>query len=525
MGRIWRRTVSLAAALAATFAVFGVGDAAANEYPVEVCTSRSVVKDGFTFGGEPGSQGFQYDACNLPTTPPRPSGFGLNTALSTEIIGAFDISLNAPAGLTFSSFDAFRHMFGPWSKTPGADEYLGGVLQEPLNQPLEFVDRLRADGPVHWNLAPGQTAIKVRMLCISSTNRFCNGLPNVRGFEFQEVIAQLEDPSLPTVTLGGPVVAGGPISGASQLSVHAADAGSGVSRVVAFLDGKPLGDARGAESCGVPPFRKLAPCGPTLDANFAVDAGALGQGNHTIQVTVNDASGNSDSTSQTFVVDNSPHNTIAPVVSGDQVAGGTLTTSEGGWVGTPASFSFGFQWLSCPEATTTAAGHDACTAIPGATAPQYLAQDADVGKRLIAQVTATNTAGSGVAFSDPTGVVAQRPGGPGGPGGPGEGPGGPPSEAPASLALGKLVTDAKGRSFLLAKVSGPGPVTLTGKKVRPAEVTAQEAEQVHLPVRLKLEAGQAANGVRAKVHAKVTVTFTPRNGTTISATKKLTLPR
>jgi len=517
MGRIWKRTVALAATLAATLAVFGVGVAAANEYPVEVCTSQSVLKDSFVFGGEPGSQNFQYDACRLPSTPPSPSGFGLNTSLSTEIIGAFDISLNAPAGLTFTSFDAHRRMFGPWSPTPGADEYLGGVLQEPLNQPLEFVDRLRPDGAVHWNLAPGQTGIKVRMLCISSTNRFCNGLPHVRGFEFQEVIAHVEDPSLPTATLGGPVLAGGTISGASQLSIHAADSGSGVSRVVAFLDGKPIGDAHGAESCAARPFRKLAPCAPTLDANFAVDAGALGQGSHTIQVTVEDASGNSDSTSRTFVVDNSPHSTGAPLVSGTPVAGNTLTASEGGWAGFPASFGFAFQWLRCPETTTTAAGHEACTAIPGATAAQYAAQDADVGKRLIAQATATNSAGSGLAFSEPTAVVAPRPGGPGGPGGPGEGPGNPPSEEPASLTLGRLLTDAKGRSFLLAKVSGPGPLTLTGKKVRRAEVTAQGAEQVRLPVRLKAETERAA------VQVKVKVTFTSRGGVTISASKTLTL--
>lgn len=81
-----------------------------------------------------------------------------------------------------------------------------------------------------------------------------------------------------------------------------------------------------------------------------------------------------------------PGSVTAPVISGRNVVGATLTTTPGTWTGVePISFSY--QWLFC---------RPTCVPIAGATGPTILLTSAYVGGRMITMVRATNPGGAGI---------------------------------------------------------------------------------------------------------------------------------
>jgi thermitase len=96
-----------------------------------------------------------------------------------------------------------------------------------------------------------------------------------------------------------------------------------------------------------------------------------------------------------------PANTSLPAVSGNAVAGQTLTTTSGTWTNSPTSYAY--QWLRCDTLGAS------CTSIPGATLSAYTLSAADAGSTVRARVTATNGAGSASATSAQTAVVAGSP--------------------------------------------------------------------------------------------------------------------
>ncbi len=100
--------------------------------------------------------------------------------------------------------------------------------------------------------------------------------------------------------------------------------------------------------------------------------------------------------------DAAPTSSAAPTISGSPQQGSSLTASSGSWAGT-TPIAFAFQWRLCD------AGGAACADVTGATGQAYTVQAADVGKTLRVQVTATNSAGSGQATSDPTATVTTAP--------------------------------------------------------------------------------------------------------------------
>jgi hypothetical protein len=89
-----------------------------------------------------------------------------------------------------------------------------------------------------------------------------------------------------------------------------------------------------------------------------------------------------------------PQNSQLPQISGSAQQGASLTVSTGSWTNSPSSYAY--QWLRCDSAGNN------CSPISGATANSYTAQQQDVGASLRAAVTATNSAGSSTATSNPT---------------------------------------------------------------------------------------------------------------------------
>lgn len=81
-----------------------------------------------------------------------------------------------------------------------------------------------------------------------------------------------------------------------------------------------------------------------------------------------------------------PTNTAAPVISGTGEAGDVLSVSTGTWNSSPTSY--GYEWERCNNS-----GAD-CSVISGATTSSYTLAAADIGHRIIAEVDATNVAGT-----------------------------------------------------------------------------------------------------------------------------------
>jgi len=87
---------------------------------------------------------------------------------------------------------------------------------------------------------------------------------------------------------------------------------------------------------------------------------------------------------------------VAPKLSGTAVAGVTMGVTSGTWSNSPVVYDY--QWEDCTAKE--------CTPILGATNPNYKVAESDVGHTLIAKVTATNSAGSVLAETLPSSVVA-----------------------------------------------------------------------------------------------------------------------
>ena len=110
-----------------------------------------------------------------------------------------------------------------------------------------------------------------------------------------------------------------------------------------------------------------------------------------------------EQTAPTAVVEaEAPSNTVVPVVTGDWVDGGTLTSDTGTWDGTqPLTYSY--QWQRCDSV-----GND-CNNLFGATDETYTLTGDDIDQVVRVVVTASNSAGSSAAISVVTAPVEPLP--------------------------------------------------------------------------------------------------------------------
>jgi hypothetical protein len=99
-----------------------------------------------------------------------------------------------------------------------------------------------------------------------------------------------------------------------------------------------------------------------------------------------------------------PENTSRPSVEGNPNPDETLTALPGSWSGVEPIL-YGYQWQVCNEL-----GED-CASIGEATHGTYTLSEADIGRTIRVEVTATDSAGSDIAYSLPSEVVS-APGSP-----------------------------------------------------------------------------------------------------------------
>jgi hypothetical protein len=149
----------------------------------------------------------------------------------------------------------------------------------------------------------------------------------------------------------------------------------------------------------------MAPCKAAINSSFSVDTSVLVEGDHTVEVSVEDGSGQLISSPFSITVHNRPTNSGRPALSGISKIGEALAASTGQWEGAPSSFSY--QWLRCPLSAKVDE-EAACAPVAGANQDNHLLVEADVGMRLVAKVTATNSFGSTSALSVPSEAVADR---------------------------------------------------------------------------------------------------------------------
>lgn len=101
-----------------------------------------------------------------------------------------------------------------------------------------------------------------------------------------------------------------------------------------------------------------------------------------------------------------PTLSAAPAIAGTTTQGQTLTVSNGTW-NSATTVTYTYQWERCDSAGNN------CTNISGATSSKYVLTSDDVGHELRAKVTATSSAGSVSATTNPVGPVKSPTGGTG----------------------------------------------------------------------------------------------------------------
>jgi hemolysin type calcium-binding protein/WD40 repeat protein len=147
--------------------------------------------------------------------------------------------------------------------------------------------------------------------------------------------------------------------------------------------------------------------GGEISQSYIVQAADVG-GTIVVAVTAKNAAGSATVVSApTGVVQGGtpsatrPSSITSPSFSGTLAKGKTLTANHGTWSGT-TPMTFLYEWQRCP------ATGSACTSIPSAIRSTYTLTTTDVGKRMRLVITASNSAGSSLAFSPISSKVAAK---------------------------------------------------------------------------------------------------------------------
>jgi|GEM_PF-1242195 len=397
------RLAGAAAAVGALLALLSPA-ASAGTFEVEICTPQSLGQPGIVMQEDPGTAGIVNRECSTPPV----GGLLQGSGGFSRLTGGVRWSLDSAPNTTILFLRAVRTLSEPstwdsglvWNLAAGPNE------ETTLEHAVADGSPLPANGPVFY--AVESSSLTSHLFCPKAE---CEG--KALTVRLSELVARMEDDFAPELAAapGGSLLAGGPLRGAKAITFNAVDKGAGISDLKVLLDGteivSTLPDNNGGRCAR--PFVFVEPCVLSLSGSIPVDTETLPDGRHEVRLAVLDPANNQTlSAPFSIVIHNAPSLTQAPALSGAAKVGGELTSTAGAWEGAPTSFAY--QWLRCPASVTAAAAGAQCTPIPGATAPRYSPADADVFKRDIARVTATNAHGSESAFSNPSDVVPDAAG-------------------------------------------------------------------------------------------------------------------
>jgi hypothetical protein len=296
--------------------------------------------------------------------------------------------------------------------------YGGGAFNDPTN-PLSDANRVQQSG---LNVS----SITVGLACSPSAGQSGSCPAAYGSYRVYRSRVTLQDSSAPIVgSITGDALAKGTFAGEETLSVNATDTGSGVYRLILAVDGvdtlAKVIDSDGGRCVDVDPananpyeFVQARPCPLSSSGDVVIDTRALAEGEHSLRLKVEDASGNRTTAwgPATKVIDNIPPPQVTdpdgagpltgrPTIAGVPREGNALVADPGQWTGEAIAFSY--RWQRCD-----AAGGN-CSAVAGASGRTYTLTAADVGRRIRVVVTATNREGHNSSASDPTATVAAAP--------------------------------------------------------------------------------------------------------------------
>lgn len=133
----------------------------------------------------------------------------------------------------------------------------------------------------------------VRVICQTDAGSCAADPPANPEVKLKNVAYTLQDPAGPTINLTGGSLFEAPIqTGVQTVSFDAADAGSGVARVLVLVNGEDAGASAGQCALGNGFGLAFKPCSPTLSGSVAVDTAAAPwrNGQNTVQVCAEDYS-------------------------------------------------------------------------------------------------------------------------------------------------------------------------------------------------------------------------------------------
>ena len=345
-------------------------------------------------------------------------------------------------------------------------------------------------------------------------------------FNWTNPTIDVRDSDLPVfVSANGPLLSQGTVSGVASANFSVQDGGSGPRRVRLAIDGQqPQEFANPSARCALP-YHFVVPCpgnsgvqGGPLSGTFTFDTSALSDAQHSVVVSVEDASG--VVTTQppvTISVRNTPVNTALPTLAGVTTVGRTLTLTRGTWTRF-ATTTFADQWLRCPASVTSAEVNTRCLPINGVTGGTHVATADDVGSRLALRETAQSGLKVASVVSKPSDVIA-----PVGGRGPGTGPGAGPGQN--AFAVSSIVVSKKGAIVVTLQLPSGGSLATVASRGRVVFARKKATGKAGVfKVTLKPTKKALAKLKKSKrLKLTVKVTFVPAGGRAVTVKRAITV--
>jgi hypothetical protein len=233
---------------------------------------------------------------------------------------------------------------------------------------------------------------------------FCSGSAGCpagnTSYRLRQVRVALNDEADPAITAqpSGTLTSGQNLDRNRTLVYGASDQGGGVFRQRLSVDGtvvrNEVVNANGGK-CAVP-FRDPVPCRTSaVSGSVDLDTSTLADGAHVLRLEIRDATdvNHVEVAPWTILVDNTAPVVGAVAVGGTARAGDALTCAATADGQTP---TVSYAWLR------TNADGSGQEVVPGATDSTYVLRDADVGRKVICRVAATDHGGTATSTSTVT---------------------------------------------------------------------------------------------------------------------------
>jgi hypothetical protein len=304
------------------------------------------------------------------------AGGALYAAMSGEVSHPFGaggwVTFSAPAGLTIKGFTLWRfeqdgptqpfgapasnlaYLPGPPSVEGLCAQSLGcGSRGNPAN-PLGVANEVGAA-----NLS-GVSQIQWSAVCGGGPGGVCPESGAGTYSSLYDVYAadiELVDSTPPTVSaVGGPLVAGGTLTGQQAVSFNATDPQSGVYGGSLVVDGHTVGSevfassgsgcqSLGSTTAGQRSFEHAQPCATSISAALSLNTSPFAAGQHSLEVVAEDAAGNQTIAYDGTITTSGPSvasasggslsGARAHVANGNPCAGAQLEVEINGHRGTP----------------------------------------------------------------------------------------------------------------------------------------------------------------------------------------------